>query len=96
MALLGENNTWTTTNTEFFWKKNRIIVENGYLTSCGVINNIRVPLNAIETVVWSINPAKPTISPALKIIGKGIVLAEIQVSVDVINDVQDWILTKIG
>ncbi|GIN87650.1 hypothetical protein J6TS2_40360 [Heyndrickxia sporothermodurans] len=96
MALLGENTTWTTTNTEFFWKKNRLIVENGYLTSSGVINNIRVPLRAIETVVWSINPAKPTISPSLKIIGKGIVLAEIQVGIDIINDVQDWILTKIG
>ncbi|MDH5161830.1 hypothetical protein [Heyndrickxia oleronia] len=94
MALLEEMSTLTTTNTEFIWKKNKIVIDNGYLTTSGVINNIRVPLNAIETVVWSINPAKPTLSPCLKIIGKGIVLAEIQIGIDIINDVQDWILTK--
>lgn len=94
MALFGGKNTLTATETEYSWKKNKIKIENGYLTSSGVINTIRVPLNAIETVVWSMNPAKATIIPTLKIIGKGVVLAEIQVGIDIINDIQDWILAN--
>ncbi|MGE8205921.1 hypothetical protein ACQKP0_15315 [Heyndrickxia sp. NPDC080065] len=96
MTFLTEKCEFSTTNTEFIWKKNKLVIEDGYLITSGVINNIRVPLKSIETVVWCINPAKPTISPALKIIGKGIVLAEIQVGTDIINDIQDWILKKVG
>ncbi|MED3655285.1 hypothetical protein P4489_13350 [Heyndrickxia sporothermodurans] len=95
MAYLDGSNVLTESNMEYLWKKNKITIENGYLMSSGLINNVRVPLKAIETVVWAINPAKPTLSPALKIIGKGIVLAEIQIGIDIINDVQDWILEKL-
>ena len=38
MALPREEmSTLTTTNTEFIWKKNKIVIENGYLTTSGVI-----------------------------------------------------------
>ncbi|MGY3314657.1 hypothetical protein ACV242_003153 [Peribacillus simplex] len=95
MALFGGKETSTVTDKEYVWKKNEIKIENGYLVSKGIINNIRVPLNAIETAVWSINPTKPTIAPTLKIIGKGVVLAEMAVGIDIINDIQDWILKNI-
>ncbi|MBT2605629.1 hypothetical protein J7E55_21855 [Bacillus sp. ISL-53] len=95
MALFGGKETLTVTDTEYSWKKNEIKIIEGYLVSKGVINNIRVPLNAIETAVWSLNPTKPTITPTLKIIGKGVVLAELAVGIDIINDIQDWILKNI-
>ncbi|MCM3675030.1 hypothetical protein M3699_14325 [Peribacillus simplex] len=95
MALFGGKETLTVTDKEYSWKKNEIKIENGYLVSKGIINNIRVPLSAIETAVWSINPTKPTIVPTLKIIGRGVVLAELAVGIDIINDIQDWILKNI-
>lgn len=95
MALFGGKDTLTVTDTEYSWKKNEIKIVDGYLTSKGIINNIRVPIADIETAVWSINPTKPTLAPTLKIIGRGVVLAELAVGIDIISDIQDWILKNI-
>ncbi|MCK2017954.1 hypothetical protein [Peribacillus frigoritolerans] len=41
MALFGGKETSTVTDKEYVWKKNEIKIENGYLVSKGIINNIR-------------------------------------------------------
>lgn len=83
------------TNTEFIWKKNYFKIKDGYLKTGGTLNTNRIPLNAIETVVWSLNPLKPTMTPPLRVIGKGVVLAEIPVGIDIIEDIQDWIVNNV-
>lgn len=83
-------------DNEFTWKKNVIKIENDYLLTGGTLHTTRIPLDSIETVVWSLNPLKPTIAPNIRIIGKGVILAELPIGLDIINDVQDWILEKIN
>jgi len=95
VGLFSGKDTLNVTSTAYSWKKNEIKIEDGYLISKGIITNIRVPIEAIETVVWSMNPAKPTLAPSLKIIGKGVVLVELAVGIDLINEIQDWILKNI-
>ena len=79
----------------FTWKKNVIKVEGDYFTTGGTLVTSRIPVDAIETVVWGMNPLKPTIAPHLKIVGKGVVLAEIPVGLDIINEVQDWMMDNV-
>ncbi|KIL74526.1 hypothetical protein [Bacillus badius] len=85
----------TATATEYCWKKNVIKVDNGFLISKGPITNVRIPVQHIETVVYSMNPKKPALVPGLKIIGKGTVLAELDISAEYIESVQDWLLQVI-
>ena len=85
----------TATDTEYCWKKNIIKVEKGFLISKGPVTNVRVPIHHIDTVVYSMNPKKPAIVPGLKIIGKGTVLAELDISGEYIESVQDWLLQVI-
>ncbi|WP_100331087.1 hypothetical protein [Bacillus xiapuensis] len=85
----------TVTATECRWKKNSIKVEKGYLISKGLITNVRIPLQHIDTAVYSMNPKKPALMPALKIIGKGVILAEMDVSAEYVEIVQDWLLQAI-
>ncbi|OLN21591.1 hypothetical protein BTO30_14000 [Domibacillus antri] len=80
------------TATSYCWKKNIVKVEEGYLKSTGMITNTRIPIVHIDTVVYSYNPKKPAIVPVLKIIGKGAVLCEMEISAEHIEPVQDWIL----
>ncbi|MFD1387652.1 hypothetical protein ACFQ4Z_12655 [Oceanobacillus oncorhynchi subsp. oncorhynchi] len=90
--MFGEKKGVKVNAETFTWKKNVIKVEGDYFTTGGTLVNSRIPVDAIETVVWGMNPLKPTVIPKVKIIGKGTVLAEIPVGLDIINDVQDWIL----
>lgn len=83
------------TSTEFSWKNNSFAVKEGFLVADGLLNNFRVPLSSIDTVVWSRNPLKPELSWSIRIIGRGVILTEAVVPNDRINDVQDWILDKI-
>ncbi|OMP66931.1 hypothetical protein [Domibacillus epiphyticus] len=83
------------TETSYCWKKNIVKVEDGYLKSTGMITNTRIPIVHIDTVVYSYNPKKPAIVPILKIIGKGTVLCEMEISAEHIEAVQDWILRVI-
>jgi len=85
----------TVTATQYCWKKNVIKVENGYLISKGLITNVRIPLQHIDTVVYSMNPKKPALVPGLKIIGKGVILAEMDISAEYIERIQDWLLQVI-
>lgn len=81
------------TDTEFSWNKNKIYIEGGYLKSEGLINTVRIPLKHIDTITYSIEGIK--ITPELKIIGKGTVLGTLKLGLDLIDDIQDWILNKI-
>ncbi len=83
------------TDSSYCWKKNSVKVEDGYLKSTGMITNTRIPLIHVDTVVYSYNPKKPAIVPVLKIIGKGAVLCEMEISAEHIEAVQDWILNAI-
>lgn len=83
------------TETSFTWKKNEIHIEGNYLVTKGTLINNRIPLKAIDTVVWAMNPLKPSLVPSLRIIGQGVVLGEIGVGLDIISDVQDWLLEKL-
>ncbi|KAB7704225.1 hypothetical protein F9802_18205 [Bacillus aerolatus] len=85
----------TATDTEYCWKKNVIKVDKGFLISKGLITNVRIPIHHIDTVVYSLNPKKPAIMPGLKIIGKGVVLAEMDITGEYIESVQDWLLRVI-
>ncbi|MFK2827003.1 hypothetical protein QYG89_15225 [Bacillus sp. B190/17] len=85
----------TATDTEYCWKKNMIKVENGFLISKGPITNVRIPIHHIDTVVYSMNPMKPTIMPGLRIIGRGATLAEMDIPGEYIESVQDWLLRVI-
>ncbi|MEK4029515.1 MULTISPECIES: hypothetical protein [Bacillaceae] len=85
----------TTTDTEYRWKKNVIKVDKGFLISKGIVTNVRIPIHHIDTVVYSMNPKKPALVPGLKIIGKGTVLAELDISGEYIESVQDWLLQVI-
>lgn len=86
----------TATDTEYCWKKNVIKVDKGFLISKGLVTNVRIPIHHIDTVVYSMNPKKPAIVPGLKIIGKGTVLAELDISGEYIESVQDWLLQVIA
>lgn len=86
----------TATDTEFCWKKNVIKVDRGFLVSKGPVTNVRIPIGHIDTVVYSMNPKKPAIVPGLKIVGKGAVLAELDISGEYIESVQDWLLHVIS
>ncbi|OZI12871.1 hypothetical protein CD798_06110 [Bacillaceae bacterium SAOS 7] len=85
----------TVTDTECLWKKNVIKIENGYLVSKGLVTNVRIPLHHVDTVVYSMNPKKPALVPGLKIVGKGVILAEMDISAEYIETVQDWLLQVI-
>lgn len=91
----GEPAEAVITDCSYCWKKNTVKVEDGYLKSTGMITNTRIPLIHVDTVVYSYNPKKPAIVPVLKIIGKGAVLCEMEVSAEHIEAVQDWILNAI-
>ena len=91
MGLFGS--ALTKTDTEYSWKQNKISIENGYLKSAGLINTVRIPLHHIDTVTYSIEGIK--IAQELKIIGKGTVLGTLKVGLDLIDEIQDWILNKI-
>jgi len=80
------------TESSYSWKKNCVKVEDGYLKSTGMVTNTRIPIKHVDTVVYSYNPKKPAIVPVLKIIGKGTVLCEMEISTEHIEAVQDWIL----
>ena len=41
------------TDTEFSWNKNKIVIEDGYLRSEGLINTSRIPMKHIDTVTYS-------------------------------------------
>ncbi|WP_046176146.1 hypothetical protein [Domibacillus indicus] len=84
------------TETSYCWKKNSIKIENGYLKSTGMVTNTRIPINHVDTIVYSYNPKKPAIVPVLKIIGRGAVLCEMEISAEHIEGVQDWLLRVIG
>lgn len=84
------------TENEFVWKKNRIAIENGYLVTEGIINIVRIPVKAIETVTYCIDGVKDAITPELRIIGKGTILGTIKVGIDIKDDVQDWLIEKLG
>ncbi|OXS80013.1 hypothetical protein [Domibacillus enclensis] len=83
------------TESSYCWKKNSVKVEDGYLKSTGMVTHTRIPLKHIDTVVYSYNPKKPAIVPVLKIIGKGTVLCEMEISAEHIEAVQDWMLNVI-
>jgi hypothetical protein len=84
------------TDTEFSWKQNKIMIKDDYLVSEGLINYNRIPISHIETVVLSRNGLKDGIPPELKIIGKGVVLGTLQVGNDLKDEIQDWLLEKLG
>lgn len=86
----------TVTATEYAWKKNSIKVEHGYLISKGMITNVRIPLQHIDTVVYCMNPKKPALVPSLKIVGKGVILAELEIAPNYVESVQDWLLQAIN
>lgn len=82
--------------TEFSWNKNKIeITQDGYLRSEGLINVVRIPLRHIDTVTYGIVGVKDVLTPDLHIIGQGVVLGTLRVGSDLINEIQDWILSKI-
>ncbi|MCM3454091.1 hypothetical protein M3685_09085 [Heyndrickxia oleronia] len=81
------------TDIEFSWNKNKIVIEDGYLRSEGLINTSRIPMKHIDTVTYSFEGIK--IGPELKIIGQGTVLGTLKVGADLINEIQDWILAKL-
>ena len=96
VPILTENqNEAVVTDLSYCWKKNSLKVEEGYLKSTGMVTNTRIPLKHVDTVVYSYNPKKPAIVPVLKIIGKGAVLCEMEISAEHIEAVQDWILQAI-
>lgn len=80
------------TDSSYCWKKNSVKIEDGYLKSTGMVTHTRIPLKHVDTVVYSYNPKKPAIVPVLKIIGKGAVLCEMEISAEHIEAVQDWVL----
>ncbi|OES45607.1 hypothetical protein [Domibacillus iocasae] len=83
------------TELSYCWKKNSVKIEDGYLKSTGMITNTRIPLKHLDTVVYSYNPKKPAIVPVLKMIGRGAVLCEMEISAEHIEAVQDWMLRAI-
>lgn len=81
------------TPSEYSFKHNFLKVNGDFLEIGGLIGTARVHLDAIETVAYSVKV--PGITMALKIIGCGVVLAEVNVGVDIMNEVQEWILTAV-
>ncbi|MCM3587349.1 hypothetical protein M3182_16550 [Mesobacillus maritimus] len=96
MALFGSKSPEKiVSNTEFSWKANKIKIENGYLTSEGLINIVRIPIRDIETVTYTIEGVKEALTPELNIIGKGVLLGKLKVGIDLKDEIQDWILERI-
>ena len=82
---------------EFSWNKNRVsLTEDGYLVSEGVININRIPIRHIETVVYSVNVTKEIAVPEIQLIGKGVVLGTLKVGNETKDELQDWLLEKLG
>jgi hypothetical protein len=85
------------TDTEFSWKTNKIkITDDGYLVSEGLIHFVRIPIRHIETVTYCIKGVKDAVTPEIQIIGKGVVLGTLQVEADLRDEIQDWLLEKLG
>lgn len=82
---------------EFSWNKNKVsLTEGGYLVSEGVININRIPIRHIETVVYSVNVTKEIAVPEIQLIGKGVVLGTLKVGNETKDELQDWLLEKLG
>ncbi|MDX5474609.1 MAG: hypothetical protein LPK00_03645 [Bacillaceae bacterium] len=82
---------------EFSWNKNKVsLTEDGYLVSEGVININRIPIRHIETVVYSVNVTKEIAVPEIQLIGKGVVLGTLKVGNETKDELQDWLLEKLG
>ncbi|KKK40098.1 hypothetical protein WQ57_01515 [Mesobacillus campisalis] len=86
----------TVSEPEFSWKTNKIKIENGYLVSEGLINIVRIPVRHIETVTYTIEGVKEAFTPELNIFGKGVLLGKLKVSIDLKDEIQDWILERVG
>lgn len=96
MALFGSKASDKIVNQkEFSWKSNKIKIENGYLTSEGLINIVRIPIKDVETVTYTIEGVKEAFTPELNIIGKGVILGKLKVGIDLKDEIQDWILERI-
>lgn len=87
---------YSITDNEFSWSNNSFKIEDDFLIADGLLNNFRVPLNSIETVVWSRNPMKPEVAISMRIVGKGVVLVDADVPFDRVSEVQNWILNRIA
>ncbi|WP_096155376.1 MULTISPECIES: hypothetical protein [Bacillus] len=84
-------------DNEFSWNKNKVeLTEDGYLVSEGVININRIPIRHIETVVYSVNITKEVAVPEIQLIGKGVVLGTLKIGNDTKDDLQDWLLERLG
>ncbi|WP_338449505.1 hypothetical protein R4Z09_25575 [Niallia oryzisoli] len=90
---------------EYSWKSNFLKINGKFLETGGLIGTIRVPLEAIETVVIEtlepieslnvLKAAKEAMTPRVILIGKGTRLAYLKVGIDIANEVQEWLLERI-
>ena len=99
MGLFSSKNTKKkiVNDQEFSWNKNKVsLTEDGYLVSEGVININRIPIRHIETVVYSVNVTKEIAVPEIQLIGRGVVLGTLKVGNETKDELQDWLLEKLG
>lgn len=99
MALFGgkKEELFTMEDSVIEFNKNILKIEesNGidFLVTNGIIGMNRIPLKDIDTVVWGLDGVG--INTDLKIVGKGIILGQIKVGVNLAGRLQEWILLKI-
>lgn len=99
----GKKNTFS--ESEISWKGNSIKINGAFFETEGLIGAVRIPLDAIETVVIETNEpiesfnvikaAKEAMTPRVVLVGKGTKLAYLKVGIDGANEIQEWILDKI-
>lgn len=82
---------------EYSWKENKIaITEDGYIISEGSINANRIPIRHIDTITYSMNVTKDIGVPEIQIIGKGVILGTLKVANETKDELQDWLLARLG
>ncbi|EOO65512.1 hypothetical protein ACQVPJ_26240 [Bacillus mycoides] len=96
MSLFGTKNPKQITDNEFTWKKNTIKITDMYVESSGLINIVRIPKKHIETVTYQIKTTKPSMSVDINLIGKGVVLGTIDVGIDLKDEIQDWLMSRLN
>ncbi|MFY3790429.1 hypothetical protein ACOQFO_01725 [Ureibacillus sp. MALMAid1270] len=102
MGFFRGKNGVNVTDSEFTWKTNFLKINGRFLETGGLIGTIRVPIDAIETIVIEtlepmdslniLKAAKEAMSPRVILIGKGTRLAYLKIGIDIANDVQEWLL----